>query len=531
MGSLTLSIAGGTSISKTVLIYSNTTSEQLFTATWLIGDSLFSDTPTSETDWTAFKSTYVTVGTGDNNINVDLAQWAADNGSVAGGALHSYTITSFCNSAECQSDLNSYTIEVEAAIPLPSVPQNFTAIAGDGEVTTGWSAAANATSYVIAYKLATDTLFTEVITTNLSESIESLTNGLEYLFKVKSRNATGDSAYTAIRKATPVASTSLPSVPTGLVIEGVLFGVETAWSSASGATSYVLSHERTDGTGTATEIVITSTTHDILGTLINDKEYDFKVKSRNSDGDSAFSSVVTIKPFDYRETGAERHYVFGDDNLSYLDIDGANGATKLGTGHTQLSGYVSTLKVGALPYLNGIQSNVVDKATQQTLIIVGQMYSDVDGAIVMGNISTSSGQGGISTLQQHTGTRTGDFFIDSRGTVPFHYIEDTANPSAQIPIHNGWFFFAHSLNSTGRKTFYQDSTMSSPVIQNETGTVDLSSPVRALGWGNVAYNQSARKHGMKIAEGMIFQTGKTDAEISAIYARSVARLGLRGITV
>ena len=115
MGSLTLSIAGSTSVSKTLLIYSNTTSEQLFTATWTIGDSLFSDTPTSETDWTAFKATYVTVGSEDNNINVDLAQWAEDNGSVAGGELHSYTITSFCNSAECQSNLNSNTIEVEAA--------------------------------------------------------------------------------------------------------------------------------------------------------------------------------------------------------------------------------------------------------------------------------------------------------------------------------------------------------------------------------------------------------------------------------
>jgi len=241
--------------------------------------------------------------------------------------------------------------------------------------------------------------------------------------------------------------------------------------------------------------------------------------------------VTNIKPFDFRETGVERHYVFGDDNLSYLDINGGNGATKLGTGHTQLSGYVSTVKVGAVPYLNGIQSNIIDKTTQQTLVIVGQMYSDVDGAMVMGNISTSSGQGGISTFQQHAGTRIGDLFIDIRGTIPFHYIEDTSNPSAQIPIHDNWFFFVHSLDSTGRKTWYQDSTMSSPVIQNETGTVILSSPVRPLGWGNVAYVSSSRKHGIKIAEGMIFQTGKTDAEIAAIYARSVARLGLRGITL
>ena len=208
MGSLTLSINGSSSLSKTLLIYSNTTNEQLFTATWGIGDQLFTDTPTSETDWTAFKATYITIGDNDDNINVDLAQWAADNGSVAGGALHSYTITSFSNNESCQSNLDSNTVEIEAAaaaVPLPSVPQNLTVVAGDGEAAASWSAAADATSYVFAYKLATDTLFTEVITMNLSESITSLTNSLEYNFKVKARNVTGDSTYTSIVNATPAA--------------------------------------------------------------------------------------------------------------------------------------------------------------------------------------------------------------------------------------------------------------------------------------------------------------------------------------
>ena len=440
MGSLTISIAGSSSVTKTIQLYSNTDEDYVFQATWSINDNLFTDTPTSDIDWTYFKATYVTAGTGDNNINVDLAQYAADNGSVAGGALHSYTITSFCNSSECQSNLNSNTIEVEAAGTALGIPVNFT-------------------------------------------------------------------------------------------VTGKLFGADASWDSVVDATEYVLNYKLTTEPTTWTEVVTSSLSEDLDGLLVNDLEYNFRVKARNLSGDSSFSSVIDVTPFDFRETGVERHYVFGDDNLSYLDIDGANGATKLGTGHTQLSGYVSTLKVGSFPYLNGIQSNVTDKATEQTLIIVGQMYSDVNGAIVMGNMTPSSSEGGIATLQQHAGGRIGDFFIENRGTVPFHYIEDTSNPSAQIPIHNGWFFFAHSLNSTGRKTFYQDSTMSSPVIQTATGTVNLSTPVRALGWGNIAYDSSSRKHGMKIAEGMIFQTGKTDAELTAIYARSVARLGLRGITV
>ena len=116
MGSLTLSIAGSSSARKRIIIHSNTLDSQVFSARWLIGDSLFSDTPDSEVGWTAFKSTYVTVGTGDNNINVDLAQWAADNGSVVGGALHSFTITTSCsNSDGCKSNSSNNTIEVEAA--------------------------------------------------------------------------------------------------------------------------------------------------------------------------------------------------------------------------------------------------------------------------------------------------------------------------------------------------------------------------------------------------------------------------------
>ena len=113
MGLVTLNIVGNESVSKTLTIYSNTSSEQLFTATWNIDDSLYNDAPTAETDWNAFKSAYVTAGGGRNELTIDLEQWAADNGSVFGGEDHSFTITSFCNSSECQSNLYSNTISVE----------------------------------------------------------------------------------------------------------------------------------------------------------------------------------------------------------------------------------------------------------------------------------------------------------------------------------------------------------------------------------------------------------------------------------
>ena len=437
MGSLTLSIAGSSSVSKTIQVYSNTDEDYLFQATWLIGDNLFTDTPTYQVGWDSFKSTYVTVGTGDNNINVDLAQWASDNGSVAGGELHSYTITSFCNNADCQSDLNSHTIEVEAA----------------------------------------------------------------------------------------AAASPLPSVPTGLTVEGVLFGANSSWNASTNAASYVLNYTRTDGTGTPTEIVVTPTSHDVVGTLINADQYDFKVKARNVTGDSAYSAIVAIRPFNFREVGAECHHVLGDDNTTYSDIDGTHTLTKVGTGHTESVGFASTLKIGVSSYMNGLLSNTADLSNNQTTIIVGKMYSDVVAAMVLGNQNTSGTGGGVGVLEQHAaGANFRKLFIQNRGTGAFHYITR--------PPDNTWFMLAYSFSGTNRKTFYQDSTMSTPLIIDQSGvSVTTSSPARNIGFGNTSYNNVNKNTGINIAEGIIINAAKTDAELSAIYARSVARLGLRGITL
>ena len=74
--------------------------------------------------------------------------------------------------------------------------------------------------------------------------------------------------------------------------------------------------------------------------------------------------------------------------------------------------------------------------------------------------------------------------------------------------------------------------MSTPLIIDQGGiSVTTSTPARNLGFGNTSYNDTNKRRGIHLAEGIIINAGKTDAELSAIYARSVARLGLRGITL
>ena len=175
--------------------------------------------------------------------------------------------------------------------------------------------------------------------------------------------------------------------------------------------------------------------------------------------------------------------------------------------------------------MNGLLSNTADLSNNQTMIIVGKLYSDVNGATLLGNLTTSGTTGGIGLFEQHSaGADFKKLFVQNRGTGAFHYITR--------PPDNTWFMLAYSFSGTNRKTFYQDSTMSTPLIIDQGGiSVTTSTPARNVGFGNTSYNNINKRSGMHIAEGIIINAGKTDAELSAIYARSVIRLGLRGVTL
>ncbi len=525
---LQVNITGNEATLKTVTLYCNTNNTELFSGVWNIYDSISSDSPVQNTGVLEFRGSYVTESPNNNRIIADLNQYALDMGA-SHGDIYSFTFSSRLSNGDCDTELVSVTENINVTGVLPVEPTNVTLINGDTEIGVGWFGGFGATQYVVSYRLPSDVTFTEVIVSGVNHILTGLINDSVYQIKVKSRNEVGDSIYSPISLGLPEGVPVL-SFPLNIVVTGKLFGAIVEWDSVEDSESYLLEYKLSSDSF-YTQIVTTSLSYDLSGVLSNGVDYDFRIASRNSSLDSEYSDVITVSPFDYREVNAERHYIFGNDNNGYVDINGTNAASKLGTGHSQSSGYVSTLKVGSSPYLNGIQSNVVDKSTNQTLIIVGKMYNDVKGAVVMGNISTSGSAGGISTLEQHTGSRTGDLFIQNRGTTAFHYIEDVGNPSLNMPTGDEWFFFAHTLDGTGRRTFYKDSTMSTPVIQSVTGVITPSSPSRPLGWGNISYISSGKKHGINIAEGMIFQEGKTTEEIQSIYDNSVNRMSLRGISI
>ena len=109
------------------------------------------------------------------------------------------------------------------AATAPGVPQNFTATAGDGEVTLSWSAptsngGAAITKYQYAQKTGnnaySDSDYVDIPGSNgatTSYTFTSLTNDVVYGFKICAYNSAGCGAKTAEQTATPRASIVAPS--------------------------------------------------------------------------------------------------------------------------------------------------------------------------------------------------------------------------------------------------------------------------------------------------------------------------------
>ena len=121
-----------------------------------------------------------------------------------------------------------HTADVSVRFPpvsaaLPGAPQNFTATAGDGEVTLSWSAptsngGAAITKYQYAQKTGnnaySDSDYVDIPGSNgatTSYTVTSLTNDVEYRFKICALNSAGCGAKTAEQTATPRASIVAPS--------------------------------------------------------------------------------------------------------------------------------------------------------------------------------------------------------------------------------------------------------------------------------------------------------------------------------
>ena len=196
-----------------------------------------------------------------------------------------YNVT-VINNGGTNSGTNNFVYFIPSA---PSAPTSLTGVAGNAAVTITWTAAADATSYVVTSNPGGFTC----TTSGTSCTVSGLTNGTAYTFTAIARNAAGNSGNSSPSGSiTPIASG--PSAPTNVLGTAGNASAIITWDASAGATSYVVTSSPGSFTCNASGLTCT------VSGLTNGTSYTFTVIASNADGDSSASNasaaVIPVAP-------------------------------------------------------------------------------------------------------------------------------------------------------------------------------------------------------------------------------------------
>jgi hypothetical protein len=204
-------------------------------------------------------------------------------------------------------------------IPLPpSIPSISI---GTGQIIITWAAVEGATAYEVwigtVNNSASATKNGVDISTSLSTTISSLTNGTTYYIWIKAKNSYGISGFSPVANGKPVANATAPTLSAS---NGQL---SVTWTAIAGAEQYEVFY----GTGinppqTASQTV-TGTSTTISG-LVNGTTYNVWINGINSTGTGAMSSAANAKPIGNMGTVTLTTGGSGQLVLNWSTVDGAD---------------------------------------------------------------------------------------------------------------------------------------------------------------------------------------------------------------
>jgi fibronectin type 3 domain-containing protein len=204
----------------------------------------------------------------------------------------------------------------------PAIPAGLNATAGEAQVSLSWNVTSDATSYIVKRSTVNGGPYTSVVTNASTGYVNTgLVNGTTYYYVVSALNAVGESADSAQVSATP--QLAPPSVPLGLNAVAGNAQVALNWSTAAGATSYIVKRSTTSGSGYVS-IVTNATTTYTNTSLANGTTYHYVVSGLNAAGESANSSQASATPQIPAPTGLSA--VAGDSQIA-LSWNASAGAT------------------------------------------------------------------------------------------------------------------------------------------------------------------------------------------------------------
>lgn len=194
------------------------------------------------------------------------------------------------------SGQSAYTSQVTATtlVAPPAAPTGLTASAtSTSSITLNWTdASSNETGFDVERSTTSGSGFSVVTTTaaNATSYVDpSLSSGITYYYRVRAKNAGGNSAYTTEASATTLLTP--PIAPSNLLAVAGTSSIAVTWSdNSSNEANFVLERSETSGSGfsvlsTLGANVVTYTDASAVAGVI----YFYRIKATNSGGASAYS--------------------------------------------------------------------------------------------------------------------------------------------------------------------------------------------------------------------------------------------------
>lgn len=195
------------------------------------------------------------------------------------GTTYSYAVAA---TNEVGTSARSASVQVTPPLPIPAVPTQLVATAGDGRVDLAWTAVPGATSYAVVRDgtpLAT--------VTDPAYADKAADNGTTYSYAVAAVNSSGSSARSTAVDATPLPPK--PAVPADVTATAGDQRVALAWTAVPGADGYRVFRD-----GALVASLVATSYADTA--VVNGTSYSWTVAAQNIAGASAQSAAVSATP-------------------------------------------------------------------------------------------------------------------------------------------------------------------------------------------------------------------------------------------
>ena len=406
---------------------------------------------------------------------------------LTNGTVYSITIRAVTDLA------NGTASEAVTVTPVTvaSAPQAAAVSPGDNQVVVSWSAPADdggstVVSYTVQYRSSTATEWTVVTGVSASPTtVGSLTDGLEYLFRVAAVNGPGTGAYSAAVAAVPGATPGAPTI-TGAVAGDGDAEVSFNAGDANGATITNYQFSVDGGTSwTALNPVDTSSPVTVTG-LANGTAYTVKLRAVTTVGTgtaSAASSSFTPTGEPGAPTGLAVSSSDGDAALTWTAPSATGGADITdyivqyrATTTTTWSTFSDGTGTSVTATVTGLDS-AIDYAFR-VAAVNSEGTGDYSGEVVLVAVSSAS-------LSQSTVSAADSLIDDSGSTTVTVQLVDSRGRN--LTASSGAVAISADNSATvGSVTDNGDGTYSATVTATTAGTITVSATLNGVAISNTA---------------------------------------------